>query len=335
MKEKYNCIVLTSQEGLRAVVCEYGARLLNLFVPDREGVQRDVVLGFDSSEQYENDHGTYFGATVGRVANRIGGGRFELDGKEYRLAKNDNGINHLHGGVAGFDKRVWKGTKLAENHAEFRYTSADGEEGYPGRLDVKVTYKLKGRAIEISYAAKSDKKTLCALTNHSYFNLDGDGKCATEHEIFIDADSLTVVDETLIPTGDRLDLTLSQNAAFSFLEPRKLGEYLGRGGELMRIANGGYDFSFNFSGGADKNKPRATAYSPKTGIKMSVFTDLPAAQFYTGNFLDGFEGKAGQKYQKYAAFCIETQCDIADLSQRTLEAGKEYSTATTYVFETI
>ncbi len=335
MAEKYECVLLKSETGLQAEICTFGARLKRLLVPDREGKKRDVLLGFDTTEEYENDHGTYFGATVGRVANRIGGGRFTLDGKEYFLAKNDNGVNHLHGGNVGFDKRVWSVERLGESAARFSYVSADGEEGYPGTLSVSVTFSLEGNALQIYYSAKSDMTTLCALTNHAYFNLDGDEGSALEHEIFIDADSLTVVNAELIPTGERLDLTESENAAYSFLKPHMLGKYLGKGGELMEIANGGYDFSYNFAGGADESKPRATAYSKKSGIKMSVYTDLPAMQFYTGNFLDGFRGKAGQEYKKHAAFCMETQCDIADLAQRTLKAGEEYRTCTRYVFEAL
>ncbi len=335
MAEKYECVTLTSAAGLEAEICTFGARLKRLLVPDREGKKRDVLLGFDTTEEYENDHGTYFGATVGRVANRIGGGRFTLDGKEYLLAKNDNDVNHLHGGNVGFDKRVWSVERLCESAARFSYVSADGEEGYPGTLSVSVTFSLEGNALQIEYSAKSDKNTLCALTNHAYFNLDGDGGSTLEHEIFIDADSLTVVNAALIPTGERLDLTRSENAAYSFLRPHTLGKYLGKGGKLMEIANGGYDFSYNFAGGADESKPRATAYSKKSGIKMNVYTDLPAMQFYTGNFLDGFRGKAGQEYNKHAAFCMETQCDIAELAQRTLKAGEEYHTRTGYVFEAL
>ncbi len=333
MAEKYECILLRSDCGIEAEVCTFGARLKRLLVPDTDGKKRDVILGFDASEEYENDHGTYFGATVGRVANRIGGGHFTLEGKEYFLAKNDNGVNHLHGGNVGFDKRVWNVEKLSESAARFTYVSEDGEEGYPGKLAVSVTFSLEGRALQIEYRAKSDITTLCALTNHAYFNLDGDGGSACEHEIFIDADSMTIVDDELIPTGERLDLTKPENAAFGFLKPHTLGEYLDKGGELMEIANGGYDFSYNFAGGADESKPRATAYSRKSGIKMSVYTDLPSMQFYTGNFLDGFKGKAGQAYQKHAAFCMETQCDIADISQRTLKAGEEYNTRTRYEFD--
>lgn len=335
MTEKYNCFNIGSDEGISARLCEYGARLLSLKVPDKNGRQVDVTLGFDTSEEYENDHGTYFGATIGRVANRIGGGVFELDGKEYALAKNDNGVHHLHGGNAGFDKRVWTGEQISENCVRFRYVSEDGEEGYPGRLRICVEYAILGNRLQIKYVGRAWKKTLCSLTNHTYFNLDGDGKSVLEHMIYIDADSLTAVDGGLIPTGERLDLTKRENAAYSFLIERRLGEYLGMGGELMRIANGGYDFSYNFAGGADGNRPRATAYSQKTGIKMSVFTDLPAMQFYTGNFLDGFRGKAGHQYKKHAAFCMETQIDIADKSQKVLEADEIYHTVTAYEFETV
>ncbi len=333
MQQKFKVFRLEGKDGMCAEVCDFGARLMSLCVPDRNGKSVDVLAGFDTAEEYVNDHGTYFGATIGRVANRIGKGRFELDGKAYELALNDNGINHLHGGNVGFDKRVWKGVQTAKNSAEFLYTSADGEEGYPGKLEVKVTFALQDGALTIDYEAMADRNTLCALTNHAYFNLDGDGKSVLDHEIFVDADSLAVVDGSLIPTGERADLTKAENAAFCFASPRRLGEYIGKGGELMEIANGGYDFSYNFAAGADASRARATAFSHKTGIKMSVFTDMPAMQFYTGNFLDGFAGKKGQKYDKYAAFCMETQGDIADFEQKILRGGETYRSRTRYVFE--
>lgn len=335
MQDKFEYFRLRSETGCEALLTNFGARLMSLRVPDRDGIFRDVLAGFDRAEEYVNDRGTYFGAVVGRVANRIGGGRFELDGRQYRLALNDNGVNHLHGGNVGFDKRFWKSEQSSPECVTFSYTSPDGEEGYPGELRVEVKYELLGQTLEIEYSALSDADTLCALTNHAYFNLDGDGKDVREHEIFIDADSLTVVDKNLIPTGERLDLTAPENAAYSFLRPHKLADSLGKGGKLTEIANGGYDFSYNFRGGADGSKPRATAYSEKTGIRMSVFTDLESLQFYTGNFLTGFEGKAGQKYDKYAAFCMETQCDIADIERRTLKKGEKYRTITRYAFEAL
>lgn len=331
----FRCYRITSDSGLCAEICEYGARLTRLEVPARYGRKTDVVLGFDSAPQYARDHGTYFGATIGRVANRIGNGEFTLDGTRYALCKNDGGKHHLHGGLAGFDKRVWRLASTACDFLRFVYVSADGEEGYPGKLTASVTYKLLDDALEISYQCSSTRDTLCSLTNHSYFNLDGDGVSALDHEIFIDADSLCKVDDGLIPTGERLDLTLPENAAYSFLTPHALGLHIGEGGQLMRVANGGYDFSYNFAGGADFSKPRATAYSARTGIKMSVYTDLPAMQFYSGNFLDGFAGKGGRAYQKHAAFCMETQCDISDPAARVLRAGEVYRTVTRYAFQTL
>ncbi len=311
-----------------AVVCNFGARLLKLIVPDKNGEPVDVVLGFDSPAEYLDDFGTYFGATVGRVANRIGGARFELDGKEYKLFAND-GANHLHGGERGFDKRFWKAVRMAENSVEFEYSSPDMEEGYPARLDVKVVYTLSDGELKLEYFARAGGDTLCALTNHSYFNLDGKGS-VLEHELMIDADTLTVVDDALIPTGERA--ILSERKCLDFSSPRRIGEYIGGEDPLMRVANGGYDFSFNFRGGADASKPRAVAYSSESGIEMKVYTDLPAVQFYSGNFLNGFAGKGGQRYFKHAAFCLETQCDIADIRQRTLKKDEEYHTITRYVF---
>ncbi len=334
MISKYKLYTL-KDSGMSATLTDYGARLMSLVVPGRDGNGRDVLLGFDSAEEYENDHGTYFGATIGRVANRIGHGKFTLDGNAYSLALNDNGKNHLHGGIAGFDKRVFEGRQTAENCVEFRYVSPDGEEGYPSAVDVRVKFTLSRGGLEICYDAISDGDTLLALTNHAYFNLDGDGKSVLNQEVFIDADSLSVVDGELIPTGERMDLTSEDNAAYSFLKPHAIGAYLKKGGELMRLANGGYDFCYNFKGGADCDRPRATAYSPASGIKMSVYTDLNAMQFYSGNFLDGFEGKRGQIYQKHAAFCMETGCDISSLAARTLRAGERYHTVTRYQFERI
>lgn len=324
---------ISSKSGMRAEFTNYGARLMKLFVKDKNGEDVDVLIGFDSAEEYANDHGTYFGAVVGRVANRIEKGSFSLGGKTYRLALNDNGKNHLHGGNVGFDKRFFKATIIDESSVAFEYTSKDGEEGYPGELCVLVTYTLLDEgALLIEYSARSSADTLCALTNHAYFNLDGDGKNVEEHEIFISADSLTVVNDELIPTGERLDLSKEENKKYAFNPARPLGEYLNKGeGGLIALAGDGYDFSYNFDV-ATSLLPRASAYSKKTGIKMDVYTDLPAMQFYTGNFLDGFKGKGGATYDKHAAFCMETQCDIADIGARTLAAGELYRAATKYAF---
>ncbi|MDE5601498.1 MAG: galactose mutarotase [Clostridia bacterium] len=322
---------LENDNGMIAQIITFGARIHKLFVPNRDGKLIDVVAGFENLDGYRNDHGTYFGAIIGRVGNRIGKGKFTLNGKEYSLFTND-GNNHLHGGKEGFDKKLWN-AKIGDGASLIlTYLSEDGEEGYSGNMQVKVVYSLTNdNELKIEYSATCDKDTLCSLTNHAYFNLDGDFKSVLDHEIYIGANALTAVDDELIPHGELLQVA---STAFDFTTPKKLGRDINADEHMLKIARGGYDFNYVLN--CDNNGAVATAYSEKSGVKMSVFTDRPCMQFYTGNFLDGFVGKTEYPYQ--SAFCMETQgypnaCNVDSFPTMTLKAGEQMHTVTEYKFE--
>jgi aldose 1-epimerase len=304
--EAVDLYVLTNAKGMKAKVMTYGALLTELHVPDRDGKLDDVVLGFDDLKGYLGDH-PYFGATIGRVGNRIAKGKFTLDGKEYTLATN-NGPNALHGGKKGFDKVLWKAlVPDAEQPAVvFSYTSPDGEEGYPGELKVKVTYSLKpDNELSIQYEAMTNKATPVNLTNHSYFNLAG-GKSGTtilDHEMQLWADKYTPVDETLIPTGE---LRAVAGTPFDFIKPHKIGERI----KETKGDPVGYDHNFVLAKEIDGKKVdwSARAVEKKTGRVMEMYTTEPGVQFYTSNFLSGkLKGKGGVAYPQYGGFCLEAQ----------------------------
>ncbi len=321
---------LENRSGMRAQIITFGARLKSLFVRNGSGGLTDVLAGFDDPEEYRNDRGTYFGAIIGRVGNRIAKGEFCLDGKKYSLYKND-GNNHLHGGKEGFDKKLWSAHEAGENALKLDYFSKDGEEGYPGNLKVSVVYSLsEDNKLTISYSAISDKNTLCSFTNHAYFNLEGDFKTALNHEIYISADYLTDVDEELIPNGK---LFAVKGTPLDFNAPKLLSKDIKADDRLLKIGRGGYDFNYVLNN--DQENPVAYAYSEKSGIKMKVYSDRPCKQFYTGNFLDGFKGKTEYPYQ--SAFCMETQgypnaCNVPSFPSMEIKAGEEYKTETTYAF---
>ncbi|MCC2548696.1 galactose mutarotase [Hymenobacter sp. BT175] len=292
---------LTNAHGLQASITDYGGTVTSLLVPDRHGVLADVVLGFDSVAGYQSPaylrSGPYFGALIGRYGNRIRGGRFELNGKVYTLATN-NGPNHLHGGLKGFDKVIWKaepGTSADGATLKLTYQSPDGEEGYPGTLRVTVVYTLTAdNALRIDYTATTDRPTPVNLTNHSYFNL-GPGPDILAHELTLRADRYTVVGDTLIPTGE---LRPVAGTPFDFTTPHAIGERIAQ-------VEGGYDHNWVLTGGTEG---AATVYEPVSGRVMDVFTDQPGVQCYTGNFLDGtLTGQGGRVYGKHAGFCLETQ----------------------------
>ena len=314
-------------ENLQVELLSYGAIIAKLLVKDKNGRFVDVVAGYQDEDEYLNDT-CYFGACIGRVCNRIGKAEFELDGKKYALAKND-GNNHLHGGLKGFNARFFD-AQVGENFVKFSRVSQGGEEGYPGSLNLSVTYTLKGGALEIEYEATSDADTVCSLTNHSYFNLDGDFESVLEHEVFIDANFLTDIDEELIPHGDLLAL---KGTPYDFSTPKEVGKDIKADDRLLKIARG-YDFNFVFNkGGIDK--VRAYAYSKKSGIKMDVLTDRPCVQLYTGNFLDGVKGKKTYGFQ--SALCLETQgypnaVNVPTFESVVLEKGNKYNAKTIYAF---
>lgn len=319
---------LENENGMICDVITYGARIAKLVVPNKRGEMLDVVAGFSSPDGFLGDN-PYFNAVIGRVGNRIGGASFTLDGNRYDLFKND-GTNHLHGGKCGFDSRIWTASVLCDQSLKLERVSPDGEEGYPGNLKVSVTYSLTDDdALDIRYEATCDKDTLCSLTNHAYFNLDGDFESVLDHEVFIDADYLTVVDDELIPHGA---LKAVAGTAFDFSAPKKIGRYINADERMLKIARG-YDFNYVLNGNGYRKV--ASAYSQKSGVKMDVYTDRPCLQFYTGNFLDGLKGKKTYGYQ--SAFCMETQgypnaCNVPSFESMTLKKGEKYESRTTYAF---
>lgn len=321
---------------ITAKVMTYGAILTELITPDRTGKPGDVVLGFDSLEGYLAGH-PYFGATVGRVANRIGGAKFSLDGKDYKLAVN-NGPNTLHGGLKGFDKVVWKAEDVsgpAGPAVKFTYQSPDGEEGYPGTLDVAVTYTVTDQnELKIDYKATTDKATPVVLTNHSYFNLAGPASGAIlDHELTLKAANYTPGDATMIPTGE---IAPVKGTPLDFTKPTAIGERISQ----IKADPVGYDHNFVIDTDARLPKPVATVYEPKSGRVMEVMTTEPGIQFYTGNFLDGtVKGKGGVVYKKHQAFCLETQhfpdsVNHPNFPSTILKPGQTYTSTTIYKFGT-
>lgn len=298
---------MTNSRGMEVRAMNYGGIIVSLRVPDKKGVLADVVLGFDTLDAYLNNK-PYFGAIIGRYANRIAKGKFPLDGVEYRLARN-NGMNSLHGGLKGFDKVLWHGEQFENNHGicvVFTYTSKDGEEGYPGNLKTTVTYTLTDQnELQIEYEATTDKATPVNLTNHSYFNLAGEGNGdILKHELMLNADRFTLVESTLIPTGE---LPSVARTPFDFTKPTAIGARIDANNEQLAIAHG-YDHNFVLNRKSSRLELAGRVHEPQTGRVLEVYTTEPGIQFYTGNFLDGtITGKNGHAYKKRAALCLETQ----------------------------
>lgn len=328
---------LTNQHGMEVGIIDYGGTVVCLKAPDRNGKTADVVLGFDSIEGYLKAH-PFFGVLVGRYGNRIAKGRFTLNGVEYKLATN-NGENHLHGGIKGFDKAVWKARDVSDGQSqrlELTYLSKDGEEGYPGNLSVTVVYTLAdSNELRIDYAAATDKDTVVNLTNHSYFNLAGQGEGdILDHELTLFADKFTPTDKGLIPTGE---LRSVEGTPFDFRKPVAIGARIGQNDEQLK-SGGGYDHNFVLASGGGSLTLAARVYEPKTGRVMEALTTEPGIQLYTGNFLDGrLPGKGGKVYPKRYGFCLETQHfpdspNHAQFPSTVLRAGGRYQTTTVYRF---
>ncbi|MGB6431387.1 MAG: aldose epimerase family protein [Candidatus Acidiferrales bacterium] len=301
--------VLTNEKGVQAVVISYGATLVSLKVPDRNGKIADVVLGYDTLDGYEQG-ASYFGGTIGRYGNRIAGGQFTLDGTAFQVPKND-GPNSLHGGTIGFNKRVWTAVDRSRADAEvleLSYTSPDGEEGYPGTLKVKVTYTLPADSNElrIDYLATTDKDTVLNLTNHSYFNLTGDpSQTILDHQLLLHALKFTPVDSTLIPTGEERAV---QGTPFDFTKPTAIGARINQDDEQLKFGKG-YDHNWVLEKTAGGGlQLAAEVFEPTSGRVLEILTTEPGIQFYSGNFLDGTaRGKGGQLYAYRTGLALETQ----------------------------
>ncbi|MFN3651346.1 MAG: aldose epimerase family protein [Armatimonadota bacterium] len=298
---------LTNQNGLVAKITTYGAILTELHVPDKNGKLGNVVLGFNKLQPYL-DGSPFFGATTGRVANRIAKGQFKLDGRTYRLAVN-NGPNHLHGGEKGFDKVLWTAAPIASPHGpavEFRYRSPHMEEGYPGNLDTAVVYTLTNKnELRLDYTATTDRATPVNLTHHSYFNLAGSGKIL-DHVLYLNANRYTPWDDTFIPTGK---IASVKGTPFDFTKPTRIGSRFNRLRPNAATGDpGGYDLNYVLNGGGKSVALAARVSEPKTGRVMEIYTDEPGIQFYTGNYLDGtLKGVGGVTYTKNSGLCLETQ----------------------------
>ena len=291
------------QDGkIEVRIMTYGGIVVSLRTPDRNGKLDDVVLGCDSVEKYEAQT-AHFGGIVGRYANRIAHGSFQLDGHTYSIPKND-GDNALHGGTRGFDKVVWQGKQIPDG-VELTYVSKDADQGFPGTLTTTVRYTLSGSALRIEYSATTDKDTVLNLTNHSYFNLAGQGKGdILSHVLKIDASRITPVDATLIPTGE---LKSVEGTPFDFRKPYKVGERIDADDSQLRLGHG-YDHNFVLDRPAGELAEAAEVYEPTTGRILRVLTTEPGIQLYTGNFLDGsITGKEGRVYNRRFALCLETQ----------------------------
>jgi aldose 1-epimerase len=326
---------LTNRNGVEAKIMTYGGTVVSLRVPDRNGKLGDVVLGYDSLEGYLKNN-PYFGSIIGRYGNRIAGGKFSLNGRQYTLARN-NGENHLHGGVKGFDKVVWQAKESNTKDGPsltLSYVSKDGEEGYPGNLSVTVVYTLTDKnELKIDYAATTDKETVVNLTHHSYFNLAGRGSIL-DHQLTIHADRFTPVDGGLIPTGE---LRSVKGTPMDFTRPAAIGARIDQQDEQL-ILGKGYDHNWVLGSGGGRLAHAATVYEPASGRVMEVHTTEPGLQFYSGNFLDGsITGKGGEVYAKRAGFCLETQHfpdspNHPNFPSTVLRPGRKYSTTTIYKF---
>ena len=318
--------------GLTCEILTYGGAFRALYVPDRDGRDTDILLGFDTLEDYLAQD-KYIGALIGRCANRIGGASFDLNGAHYALAAND-GDNHLHGGIQGFDKQLWTADAAGDDFLTLSLTSPDGQEGYPGTLDVRVTYRVENGGLTMDYRAKSDKDTLCSLTSHPYFNLGGHGSGPVlNQEIQIFADQYTPIGAGSIPTGAVEPAAGSMDLRHAAV----IGEHIDSDDVQLRRA-GGYDHNWVIQGTPGTLRPAARAVCPGTGIVLDVLTTQPGVQFYTGNYLDGCpRGKGGAPYDKRWGFCLETQAfpdspHHPNFPSAVLKAGEEYRQTTVYRF---
>jgi len=327
---------IRNKNGMEMYVTNYGARIVSLMVPDRSGKKGDIVLGYDSLNEYLNNKEQYFGAAIGRYGNRIAKGTFNLNGLDYKLAIN-NTPNSLHGGVKGFSSKVWTSVRNGDNEVELTLISPDMDEGYPGELKVMMIYRLTDKnEVSIFYSAKTSKPTVINLTNHTYFNLHGAGHGdILDHRLYINADNYTPVDTTLIPTGA---IEPVKGTPFDFTVPEYIGKRIDNHNQQLAFGRG-YDHNYVLNKTRnEKVSFAASVYDSLSGRYMEVFTSEPGIQFYTGNFLKGKEvGKKGKPYNYRSAFCLETQ-HFPDSPNHTnfptvvLRPGEIYSSACVYRF---
>ncbi|MDR1700441.1 MAG: galactose mutarotase [Lachnoclostridium sp.] len=336
--EQVTWYTLENKHGMKAEFIDYGAILVNLFTADKNGKFDDIVLGYDNLESYETKNAPGFGSFIGRHANRIGGASFQLNGKTYQLEKND-GNNNLHGGTPGYNRVMYQAKTESEENADritFIRTSPDGEQGYPGNLDLKMTYVLNNdNELILIYEAVSDQDTLVNLTNHTYFNLSGhDSGSILDHKVVIKANEFTPTTDDLIPTGERMAV---KGTPMDFTSPRRIGDDIDADFDPIKIA-GGYDHNFVL----DRDDNGEVVYAGElideaSGRKMIIETDLVGMQLYTGNFIQDENGKGGAKYKKRDGVCFETQffpnsCNVSSFKSCVCRAGEAFKSVTKYKF---
>ena len=322
-------------EKLQVSITNFGARIVSLVVKDKDNKDVDVLLGYDTADEFIKNTNNFYGAVVGRFGNRIGKATFTLNGTAYQLEKND-GENSLHGGTNGVYNKVWEVKSLSKDALTLEYVSPDGEAGYPGKVTMQVTYKVNNEGgLEIEYSGETDKETILNLTSHGYFNLNGEGDTTIlDHELWIDADKLTEVDSNLIPTGRSIAI---KGTPFDFTSPKLIGADIDKQTPQLKYGLG-YDHNFELNK-KDGFAEVASLYAPKTGIEMKILTTEPGLQFYSGNFMKDADpkGKGGKAYPYRAALCLETQHfpdapNHENFASTTLRPGEKYSTKTEYRF---
>jgi aldose 1-epimerase len=334
--KKTSLHTLKNKNGLIAQITNYGGIIVSIQVPDRKGNLADIVQGYDTIKEYIDGNGPYMGAIVGRCANRIAKGEFNLAGKKYKVAVN-NGPNHLHGGITGFSKTMWDVVKSSSSSVKLEHNSADGEEGYPGNAIVSVMYTLTDEnELRIDFLAHTDKTTLLNLAGHSYFNLAGEGSGSVyNQELMINAPFFTPIDKTSIPTGEILSV---KGTPFDFTTVKRIGEDIDKENEQLKYG-AGYDHNFVLNHPTHTLGLAAVAHDPLSGRVMEVYTTQPGVQLYTANWIDGEQGKGGKKYGRRWAFCLETQhfpdaINKPHFPSIILNPGEEYKHTCMYKYST-